>query len=166
MIIGARRSRIGNFFPLMVALIVILCVLSIRLLGYGMTYQYSASMPIGLSVVVPVHHIQRHDIVIFRLTPAIRNGLLRQGWQSPPTILMKTVMAIPGDVVCKRDQAIWVNHQCIAPVIHQHFVDQPFCQVLPANYYLLMSTHHKNSFDSRYFGPVSIKQILGRVIKV
>jgi len=169
--IGARLIKANRFLPLILALVAILFVLLIHAAGYGFTYQVSRSMPQGFYFIKPVHQLKRGDSVIFHPPTATLTFLVQQGLVPKNGILMKNVMAIPGDYVCKKNHEIWINHRYIAPVYthglhHQFLPSNPFCQTLAANQYLLMSTHITHSFDGRYFGSISKTQIIGQAIKV
>jgi conjugative transfer signal peptidase TraF len=168
---GARHLRRHKFLPLLLALIILLLALSLRIHGYGLTYQTTDSMPKGLYVIKPAHHLKRNDIVIF-YPPAFALAFLMQQKLIPKNaILMKSVMAVEGDYICKKNQKLWINHRYIAPVYahtltNKRLPNKKFCQTLHANQYLLISTYVAHSFDGRYFGPVSKSRIIGKAIKV
>jgi type IV secretory pathway protease TraF len=85
--------------------------------------------------------------------------------------MMKHVFAVPGEFVCKRAGYLWIEHKKIAKVFRDYapgktLPSTPFCGVLKANEYLLMSTRVPNSFDGRYFGPIKKSAIFGQAVKL
>lgn len=169
--IGAPLIKLNRFLPLIFALATILFISLIHSEGYGFTYQVSRSMPRGFYFIKPVHRLRHGDIVIFHPPTLALTFLIQKGLVPENGILMKNVMGIPGDYVCKKNHRIWINHRYIAPVyIHglnqEYLPSKPFCQTLTKNQYLLMSTYISRSFDGRYFGPVSKSRIIGKAIKV
>jgi conjugative transfer signal peptidase TraF len=82
------------------------------------------------------------------------------------TPILKEIIASTGDTVCARDQALWINGFSVGN-IHRHTpagVPLPQwreCRALRAGEYFVFSDKIPNSFDSRYYGPISRPDILG-----
>ncbi|KTD64444.1 conjugative transfer signal peptidase TraF [Legionella spiritensis] len=88
--------------------------------------------------------------------------------------LMKKVVAIKGDNISVIDEGVFVNRQRIPfskpistdgmnrPLPEWHAKDYP----LKEDELLTMTSQSSWSFDSRYYGPVSIKQIKGVIIPI
>jgi signal peptidase I len=115
-----------------------------------------------------LHPVHRGDIVVFR-TPKGPDG-------NPidPTIkdLVKRVIGLPGETVGERDGHILINGKALkesylpketisncASFPAQCFPTGP----LPAGRYWVMGDNRPNSRDSRYFGPITKGEIVGRV---
>jgi len=82
--------------------------------------------------------------------------------------LIKTVWAIEGDEVCYNNRSVSVPNRPDIPVQAQDSLgrDMPLrsgCIVLKPGEYFLVSPDVQTGFDSRYFGPVKTKDILGQV---
>lgn len=81
--------------------------------------------------------------------------------------LIKRVIAIPNDTIELRDGAVFVNGAKIdEPYAYEVTDCQAICGPLtlkPGDYFLL-GDNRPNSLDSRTFGPVSVDQIVGRVV--
>jgi len=82
--------------------------------------------------------------------------------------LIKTVWAIEGDEVCYNNRSVSVANRPDISVQAQDSLgrDMPLrsgCIVLKPGEYFLVSPDVQTGFDSRYFGPVRIENILGRV---
>lgn len=85
---------------------------------------------------------------------------------NPDQALVKRIVAGPGDTVAFRDGVVIRNGLAVdedyVPADLRSFETLPPVQVPPAFYYVL-GDHRNNSSDSRFFGPVPQKYILGRV---
>lgn len=82
--------------------------------------------------------------------------------------LIKSVLAIEGDEVCHYKTWVSVPKSPVIPLRSQDTLgrDMPVktgCYVLKLDEYFIGSPDVQDGFDSRYFGPVSIKNILGEV---
>lgn len=85
---------------------------------------------------------------------------------NPGPSLVKRVVAAPGDTVAFRDGVVVRNgtltDEDFIPVDHRSFETQPSV-VVPEGHYFVLGDHRNNSSDSRFFGPVPMKYILGRI---
>ncbi len=85
--------------------------------------------------------------------------------------LIKSVLAVEGDRVCYHKTGVSVPDGSVVSVQvrDRQGREMPVksgCVVLKADEYFLISPGVQAGFDSRYFGPVSIENILGRVVFV
>lgn len=134
-------------------------------LGYGVTYQVSASMPKGFYLVRPVSRLYRGEVVLFKPPVAIQRFLIRHHWLPDSGVMMKHIAAMPGDFVCYHHARLITNHQTVLPIMQfyapsKRLPHYHFCGRLGANQYLLISRRVARSFDGRYFGPTYRDQIL------
>ncbi len=82
--------------------------------------------------------------------------------------LIKTVWAVEGDEVCYRKSSVSVpTRPDIAVQLRDALGrDMPVksgCLILKAGQYMLLSPDVQTGFDSRYFGPVGLENIVGQV---
>ncbi|OGT06770.1 MAG: hypothetical protein A2103_05810 [Gammaproteobacteria bacterium GWF2_41_13] len=166
---------IRRFKPLFYALGLLFCVgalvFFLKQLGFGFSIQSSASMPKGIYFIGPAKNIHRGDVVIFKPPLTIDKFLIKQQWVPKSGILLKTVMAVPGDDVCKKNHWVWVDQKKIAYVFEHYRPNKrlpniPFCGKLKSNQYLLMSVLNNKSFDGRYFGILNRAAIMGRAYQI
>jgi signal peptidase I len=85
---------------------------------------------------------------------------------NPDQSLVKRVVAAPGGNVAFR-AGVLVRNGVVAtegfiPADHRSFEDRPAI-VVPEGFYFVLGDHRNNSSDSRTFGPVPKKYILGRI---
>lgn len=85
---------------------------------------------------------------------------------NPGQSLVKRVVASPGDSVAFREGVVVRNGMAIdedfIPVDHRSFEDRTPV-IVPEGHYFVLGDHRNNSADSRSFGPVPMKYILGRI---
>lgn len=82
--------------------------------------------------------------------------------------LIKTVWAVQGDEVCYHKASVSVPKYPDVPLQAQDVLgrDMPVqsgCSVLGPGQYMLLSPDVQTGFDSRYFGPVGLENIIGQV---
>lgn len=82
--------------------------------------------------------------------------------------LIKSVMAVNGDEVCYHKSGVRVPNGAVIPVLVRDHSGREMpamsgCIVLKSDEYFIASPDVQAGFDSRYFGPVKIENILGRV---
>lgn len=106
------------------------------------------------------HPIHRGDIVVFKTPPH----------DTAPGIkdLIKRVIGLPGETIWSGPTgAIFINGQQLKqPWLTPQAIANPGPPVprtvIPAGDYYVMGDNRSNSSDSRYFGPISKKLIVGR----
>lgn len=162
----------------------LICYLSgVALLGsllglfYAQGYRIitTPSVPPGIWKVEPIHDPIRRGQFVWLCPPdtpffrvARQRGYIPEG-DCPGGFshLMKPVAAISNDVVSVTSRGIAVNGKWLSNTQPQAF-DQhglPLPKLKPGEYHVkqgevwLISSYHRNSLDSRYFGPVSLQQI-------
>ncbi|WP_338578680.1 conjugative transfer signal peptidase TraF (plasmid) [Brevundimonas olei] len=110
-----------------------------------------------------------HESVRF----AVKVGYLRPGFCPGGVVpVLKTVVALPGDHIAVSKAGVVVNHNLLpasaplpfAPGIIPRAVEGEGT-VKPGEAWLV-STYNPRSYDSRYFGPVPLKNIVGRAAPV
>ena len=85
---------------------------------------------------------------------------------NPDQTLVKRVVAAPGDTIAFQAGVVVRNgvaedHAFVPPEFRQ--LDERDAVTVPEGYYFVLGDHRNNSTDSRSFGPVPKKYILGRV---
>lgn len=111
------------------------------------------------------HAVHRGDIVVFRTPPKDH---------SDPGVkdLVKRVVGLPGETVSSApDGQVLIdgkaiNESYIAPKFRTGPGAGPPItkQVIPAGEYFMMGDNRDDSYDSRFFGPISSSLVVGRVV--
>ncbi|HHY58095.1 MAG TPA: signal peptidase I [Chloroflexi bacterium] len=125
-----------------------------------------ATVVFGQSMEPNLHPHQRLivDKISYRLHAPQRNDIVVIDLPSMEELLVKRIVAMPGEVVEIRSGVVYVNGQPIAePFPHDTTpIDMAPMTLGPLSYFVL-GDNRSNSNDSRAFGPVTLDQILGRV---
>ena len=134
-----------------------------------LVWNTSPSVPLGLYVIdrsAPA----RGDFVLARLPPPFAMMAHQRGYLPETAFLVKPVVAIAGDRVCRLGRRVFVHGALAAIASLRDTAGRRLpawhgCRVLgPDEVFVLARTSH--SFDSRYFGPLRGPNILGRAIRL
>jgi conjugative transfer signal peptidase TraF len=132
-------------------------------------YNPSVSAPIGWYRILPERPVARGDLVAARLPEAAEILASARGYLPGDIPVIKTVWAVPGDLICMDDTTLQVTDRPPLPLRHQDLSGRPLtpwrqgCTRLRPDEVLIISNRIDESFDSRYFGPVRAGDIIGRV---
>jgi signal peptidase I len=104
------------------------------------------------------------DIIVFKAPPAERAACADPSVQD----LVKRIVAVPGDVITSRNDAIYVNHKLLKqPWTYNHALGTPITgQKIPPGQYFVMGDNRPDSCDSRIWGTVPRGNIIGKAVFV
>lgn len=164
----------------MAIMLVSIISLSLLLIVMGFRLNLTDSIPRGIYRITDIKP-RKNGYVIFcpDSRPAFKQGLDRGYIDSGLCpggygYLMKKVVAFSGDKIAVTAEGVFVNHQLIpfSKPIATDGLSRPLPQWRTKDYQLkddelmTMTSQSKWSFDSRYYGPVSIRQIKGMITPV
>jgi signal peptidase I len=102
-----------------------------------------------------VHNFQRGDVVV------VNDGL---GGRA-----VKRIVGLPGETVSLEDGSVQINHRRLPePYLKAGTITYPLNLLtqfrLGLGQYFVMGDNRQASTDSRYYGPVGVSQLYGRVL--
>jgi len=148
---------------------------SVAVLGVGglslvsatprLIWNATASTPVGLYAVQPVHRLAVGDLVALR-PPKPLAGILADGGYLPRGVpLLKQVAALPGQTVCRTGAIVTIDGIDVATAHERDHLGRPLpvwsgCRPLGTEELFLLN-RHPDSLDGRYLGPIPARAILG-----
>lgn len=121
---------------------------------------YGVKIPFSGKVLVPVKDPQTNDVIVFKYP------------QDPTLDYIKRVIGVGGDVIECRDKTIFVNGKLFDDT-HGFHVDNTIVNgirdnfgpvTVPMGKVFVMGDNRDNSYDSRFWGFVDHKAILGKAL--
>lgn len=133
-----------------------------------LVWNASASAPIGLYRVgrdAPA----RGDLALVRMPESVAALAEQHGYLPRSVPLVKRIAARPGEHVCAFNEVIIIGGEIVARRLEKDHKGRPLpwwnaCRRLSQNEVFLLNGNAPGSFDSRYFGPVPVENIIGRLV--
>jgi conjugative transfer signal peptidase TraF len=127
----------------------------------------SASVPIGLYTVHPAGALRVTELVVVRPPDALGSFLDERHYLPKGVPMLKRVLALPGQTVCRTDRVIAVDGIAMGDAFDRDRSGRPLpawhgCQRIPVGEIFLMNWQSEDSLDGRYFGLLPITAIIGR----
>ncbi len=127
----------------------------------------SASVPIGLYAVRPAGALQITELVAVRPPAVLASFLDERRYLPKGAPLLKRVLALPGQTVCRADRAITVDGVAMGDALDRDSRGRPLpswqgCRRVPDGDVFLMNRQSEDSLDGRYFGSLPVTAIVGR----
>ncbi len=169
---GARKTRdpvmkrITKYIAIAAVAVTSLSIAAFTKLPIKLLYNPSPSAPVGFYAIEARSNFAVGDFVASNLPIAAEKLAVGRGYLPNKTPVLKTIVATAGDEICIRIRSVLINELPVAEIQKVDRLGRPMpveigCYRLQTGEYFLLSTAIKNSFDSRYFGPVVEDNILG-----
>ncbi|MGZ7460016.1 S26 family signal peptidase [Pseudomonas sp. Ma2-10] len=130
-------------------------------------YNGSDSVPMGWYRITLTGSPAVGDIVLTRLPLAAATLAAQRSYLPTRIPLLKTVFAIAPQRVCVRGNHVLLDDQVVGKLLAHDRLGRPIptwrgCRPLVGDELFLLSDNNPESFDSRYFGPISAATVIGR----
>lgn len=136
-----------------------------------LVWNASASVPIGLYGLQRVGKIALGILVVATPPKPLAAFLADRGYLPIGVPLIKPVLALPGQSVCRDGLLITVDRVAAGKALAHDTLGRRLpgwrgCRVIAPSEVFLMNPEQVASFDGRYFGPIPVSAIVGRAISV
>jgi signal peptidase I len=128
----------------------------------GCTAHFSDRV-IALRLAYRLRAPHRGEVVVFKAPDAAANAC----GESDGSVFVKRIVGLPGELVSERDGYVAINgHRLDEPYVpaHERDSDTTIWPRLKQGQYFVMGDNRLNSCDSRMWGPVSRKNLIGPVV--
>ncbi len=124
----------------------------------------SESVPIGWYF-VSKRRPKTGEIAVIRPAEWVQIYASNRGYLPQEVLLLKPIFATQSSITCRFGSYVFVDgkHVATAKIIDQKHRPLPVwkgCKALKPSQFLVLGGH-RNSFDSRYFGPIEQSQVIG-----
>jgi conjugative transfer signal peptidase TraF len=126
----------------------------------------SASVPIGFYAVHPAGVLHVNELLVVTPPEPLATFLDTRRYLPKGVPLLKHVLALPGQTVCRSGRTITVDGAAMGVALDSDHLGRPLpvwqgCRVVAAGEVFLMN-RRADSLDGRYFGPLPATTIVGR----
>lgn len=131
----------------------------------------SASVPIGLYRLRPAERFHVTELVAVQPPEPLATFLDLNGYLPIGVPMLKRVLALPGQTVCRSGPAISVDEVAVGVAKDHDGRGRPLpkwqgCRVVGDGELFLMNWQSSDSLDGRYFGFLPASAVIGRAIPV
>ena len=131
----------------------------------------SNSVPIGLYRVQPVTQLAVTELVAVQPPDLLAAFLDLNGYLPIGVPMLKRVLALPGQTVCRNGLTIAVDGIDIGNARERDGRGRPLpnwhgCRVIADSDVFVMNCQSEDSLDGRYFGPLPASAVIGRAVPV
>jgi conjugative transfer signal peptidase TraF len=131
----------------------------------------SKSVPIGLYQLQPAGRLAVTELVAVRPPEPLATFLDLNGYLPIGVPMLKRVLALPGQTVCRKGPTISVDAIDMGEALSRDIRGRPLpvwqgCRVVGADELFLMNWQSEDSLDGRYFGLVPHSSVIGKALPV
>lgn len=132
-----------------------------------LVWNVSESAPIGLYAVRSATGLAAGDLVVAYPPEELAVFLAERGYLPPGVPLIKHVVAVPGQTVCRNELLVAIEGRPVGAARPRDRKGRLLpvwqgCRVVAAGEVFLMNWNEPRSLDGRYFGPLPVDTIAGR----
>ena len=134
-----------------------------------LVWNATASAPIGFYTVAPADALDVPELVAVMPPEPLAAFMVERGYIERGVPLLKRVLGLPGQRVCRAGRTITVNGIEMGEALERDSLgrDLPVwqgCRVIGDDQLFLMNWDVRDSLDGRYFGPVPAASVIGRAV--
>jgi conjugative transfer signal peptidase TraF len=127
----------------------------------------SDSVPIGLYAVRTAGALHVNELLVVMPPEPLATFLDERRYLPQGAPLLKHILALPGQTVCRSDRTITVDGVAMGEALDRDHLSRPLpfwhgCRVVAVGDVFLMNRQSEASLDGRYFGPLPITTVVGR----
>jgi conjugative transfer signal peptidase TraF len=131
----------------------------------------SESVPIGLYRLQPSNRRYVTELVAVRPPASLAVFLDRNGYLPLGVPMLKRVLALPGQTVCRQGLTVMVDDTVVGAAQERDRSGRPLpdwqgCTIVSDGKLFLMNWQSESSLDGRYFGLTLASSVIGRAIPV
>ena len=163
------NARCATIFATLGATVLLLSTIG----GVSPRYIWNASdsVPIGLYRLQPGRKLTVTELVAVQPPDLLAAFLDLNGYLPLGVPMLKRVLALPGQTVCRNGLAIAVDGIDVGEAHERDGRGRPLpswhgCRVIVDGEVFLMNWQSTDSLDGRYFGPLPASTVIGRAVPV
>ena len=127
----------------------------------------TASAPIGFYTIEPADRIEVPELVAVMPAEPLAGFMVDRGYVGRGVPLLKRVVGLPGQRVCRLRSAITVDGVEMGDALDRDRIGRALpvwqgCRVIADSQLFLMNIDVPDSLDGRYFGPLPASSLIGR----
>lgn len=127
----------------------------------------SASVPVGLYRLQAIDKLYAAELVVVVPPEPLATFLVQGGYLPRSVPMLKRVLALPGQAVCRRGFMILIDGIAMGLARERDGRGRPLptwqgCRVIAADQLFLMNWQSADSLDGRYFGPIPASAVIAR----
>ena len=150
-------------------LVEVLIFVAIVFLAVSVTQSFAPTDTSMQSALMPSQHVLVNKAAYFLGGPSRGEVALVANPQSPSQLLLRRVIAVPGDTIVVTATSVEVNGVLLDESAYTGITPgQPESPVIgkwtlgPGQYFVMADNRFGGQSDSRYFGPVTQRNVIGR----
>lgn len=134
-------------------------------------WNVSESVPLGLYRLRPADKLFVTELVAIKPPEPLATFLDLSGYLPVGIPMLKRVLALPGQTVCRSGRTISVDQIYMGEARERDSRGRPLpvwhgCRVVGEDELFLMNWQSSDSLDGRYFGPIAASAVIGRAFPV
>ncbi|WP_024879188.1 S26 family signal peptidase [Methylosinus sp. LW3] len=136
-----------------------------------LVWNATASTPIGLYALQVTGRLRAMQLVAVRPPEPIASFLTDGAFLPKNVLLLKQVLALPGQTVCRTGTIVTVDGVDVGAARERDRLGRPLpswtgCRTLRPDEVFLMNPTVQDSLDGRYFGPFPVTSIVARAVPI